>query len=119
MHNVLLSTCLLFLIAVSGFVGCADTATNPVTADSTAASAPGANNGGEISADQAVQIALAQVAGKVVETEREMEGGVDMYGIEIETDAGVVKEVEIDVNTGEVLNIEDDDDGDDKVLGIF
>ena len=69
MHNVLLSTGLLFLIAVSGFVGCADTATNPVTADSTAASAPGANNGGEISADQAVQIALAQVAGKVVETD--------------------------------------------------
>ena len=37
--------------------------------------------------DIAVQITLGQVAGKVVETEREMESGVDMCDIEIKTDS--------------------------------
>ena len=101
---------LLIVFALVSVIGCADNPTSPSA--SGVESAPGGADG-PITKAQAVQIALGQVAGKVVETERKVETGVDMYGIEIKTDSGVVKEVEIDVNPGEVLNIEDDDDSDD------
>ena len=116
MHKVLLSTGLLFLIAVSGFVGCADNATNPVTADGTAA-AP-AVAGGEITEEDARKIAVAEVPGKVLEIEHEKEKGTMVYEVEIREKDGGVKEVVIDANTGAVLEIEDegkedDDDGND------
>ena len=106
---------LLLVFALAFVMGCADNPTSPDV--SGVALAPGAQGGGEITLEQATQIALAQVAGTVVDTEREMENSVDTYGIEIETDAGNVKEVKINANTGEVIKIEDDDDG--KFLGIF
>ena len=117
MDKVLLSTGLLLLFAVGSFIGCAD---NPASPDGNVSAAPGVDDGGEISKDQAVQIALAKVPGKVVESERETEHGVDAYEVEIKADAGGVKEVRIDPNTGTVLSIEDDDEDDDgKFLGIF
>ena len=107
----------LFVFVLAFVVGCADSPTSPN--GSGVSAAPGTGDGNGITEEQAIQIALAEVPGKVVETEREKEDGVDMYGVEIKTDSGAVKEVEIDANTGEVLNIEDDDDDDGKFLGIF
>ena len=113
---------LLIVFGLVFVIGCAD---NPTVSDTSGVTAAPGAQGGDITEKRAIQIARAQVAGKVVEVEREVENGVDMWGVEIKTDAGVVKEVEIDAKSGKVLNIEDeddddDDDGDDdKFLGIF
>ena len=109
---------LLIVFALALVIGCADNPTSPNGHG--VASAPGGADG-PVTEEQAIQIALGQVSGEVIEIESEVENGVDMFGVEIKTNSGAVKEVEIDANTGEVLNIEDEDDDDDdkKFLGIF
>jgi uncharacterized membrane protein YkoI len=62
---------------------------------------------------QAVEIALAEVPGEVQETELEREDGVLVYEIEILTADGVEMEVEINADSGEILEIEAEDDDDD------
>lgn len=68
--------------------------------------------------EQAKEIALAEVSGVVQETELEREDGKLVYEVEILTADGVEMEVEINADTGEVLEIEaeaasDDDDDED------
>ncbi|WP_439123852.1 PepSY domain-containing protein [Marivita sp.] len=68
--------------------------------------------------EQVTEIALAEVPGEVQETELEREYGVLVYEIEILTADGVEMEVEINADTGEILEVEaedasDDDDDDD------
>jgi uncharacterized membrane protein YkoI len=63
---------------------------------------------------QAVEIALAKVPGEVQETELEREDGVQVYEIEILTADGVEMEVEINADSGEILEIEAEDDYTDK-----
>ncbi|MEM7730891.1 MAG: PepSY domain-containing protein [Pseudomonadota bacterium] len=61
----------------------------------------------------AIEIALAQVPGEVQETELEREDGKMVYEVEIIAAAdGKEMEVEIDAETGEVLEIEIEDDDD-------
>lgn len=69
-----------------------------------------------LSEAQAIEIALAEVKGEVQETELEREHGNLVYEIEILTSEGREMEVEIDAETGEVLEIEaeDEDDVDNK-----
>ncbi len=80
----------------------------------TAASATG------LSEEQAVEIALLEVAGEVQEIELETEDGMTIYEIEILSADGQEFEVEIAADTGAVVEVEvedaddeDDDDGDD------
>jgi uncharacterized protein (AIM24 family) len=63
--------------------------------------------------EQAVEIALAQVPGEVQETDLEREDGMLVYEIDILTADGVEMEVEINADTGEILDIEAEDDSDD------
>ncbi|MBO6758996.1 MAG: PepSY domain-containing protein [Roseibium sp.] len=81
-----------------------------------AVSAQSADAPAALSVTQAIEIALAEVPGAVQETELEREDGRQVYEIEILTADGVEMEVEIDANTGAVLEIEadDGDDDDDK-----
>ena len=62
--------------------------------------------------EQAIALALAEVPGEVQETELESEDGMDVYEIEILTAEGVEMEVEIDANSGEILEVEAEDDHD-------
>lgn len=59
---------------------------------------------------QAVEIALAEVQGDVQETELDREDGMQVYEIEILTADGVEMEVEINADTGEVLEVDAEDD---------
>ena len=62
----------------------------------------------------AIEIALAEVPGEVQETELEREDGKMIYEIEIIAAAdGKEMEIEIDADTGEVLEVEADD-GDER-----
>lgn len=59
---------------------------------------------------QAIEIALAEVPGAVQELELEREDSVRVYEIEILAAADQAMSVEIDAETGEILEIEADDD---------
>lgn len=66
----------------------------------------------KISEAEAEKIATEEVAGKVTEKEVEKENGTIVYEFDIKTDAGET-EVEIDGMSGEVLQVEIDDEDDD------
>ena len=57
---------------------------------------------------EVIEIALTEVPGEVVEVEFETEDGIDIYEVEILTADGEEMEVEIDANTGEVLEVEEE-----------
>ena len=65
---------------------------------------------------QARKIALAKVPGTIVEEELEKERGVWVYEFEIKPDPKkkTLKEVVIDANSGKVLEIETENEDDDK-----
>jgi uncharacterized membrane protein YkoI len=63
--------------------------------------------------EQAMEIALAEVPGEVQETELEREDDMLVYEVEILTADGEEMEVEISADTGEILEIEAEDDSDD------
>ena len=66
-----------------------------------------------LSEEAAIEIALAEVPGQVRETELENEDGKMVYEIEIIAAAdGKEMEVEIDAETGAVLEVEAEDDDD-------
>lgn len=71
----------------------------------------------KISSEQARKTALERVKGTVIEEELEKEKGRLVYSIEIRDANQKVYDVEIDAKTGEVVNVEeendDDEDGDD------
>ena len=64
----------------------------------------------KINLQQALTFALARVPGSVIKAELEVEGGSLMYSFEVVTAAKRIVEVEIDAGTGQVLNVEDDED---------
>lgn len=63
-----------------------------------------------ISEEQAVEIALTEVAGEIQEVELEKEDGKMIYEIEILNADGQEFEIEIAADTGEVLEVEADED---------
>lgn len=63
---------------------------------------------------QALEIALAEVPGEVQEAELDREDGMQVYEIEILTADGVEMEVEINADTGEILDIDVEDDHSDN-----
>ena len=65
-----------------------------------------------LSEAEVIAIALAEVPGEVQEVEFETEDGMEIYEIEIMTADGTEVEVEIDATTGDVLEIETEDDHD-------
>lgn len=65
-----------------------------------------------LSEAQAIEIALNAVPGEVQESELEREDGATVYEIEILTAEGVEMEVEIDADTGDVLEVEVEHDYD-------
>lgn len=67
----------------------------------------------KLSQAQAIEIALAEVAGEVKEVELENEYTKLVYEIEVLAEDGVLREVEIHADTGEILEIEIEDDEDD------
>lgn len=75
-------------------------------------SAQSAANATGLTEDQIIEIALSEVAGEVTEVEQEREDGQMIYEIEILTDDDVEFTVEIDAETGEVLDVEEEDDRD-------
>jgi len=62
-----------------------------------------------ISIDQAMSIALKEVPGSVLGTELEKEDKKLVWEIEILTDEKKTFEVEVDAETGDVLEVEEDD----------
>lgn len=63
----------------------------------------------KIWAEQARRTALGRVAGTVVEEELEKEKGRIVYSIEIQDANKKVFDVEVDAETGEIVNVEDED----------
>lgn len=63
-----------------------------------------------IGVDQAISIALADIPGKIIEAEIELENGVTVWEIEVLDESNQVFEFEIDANTGEILEKELDND---------
>ncbi|HLR69289.1 PepSY domain-containing protein [Virgibacillus alimentarius] len=59
-----------------------------------------------VSIEEAMNIALEQVPGQVVKIELEQEHGILVYEVDIITAQGAKYKVEVDVNTGGVVNIE-------------
>ncbi len=68
-----------------------------------------------ITKEQARQIAVDTVGGKVVEIERDRDDGILIYEVELRTSRGEV-ELDIDAISGKVLKIDYDDDDDDDDL---
>lgn len=66
-----------------------------------------------LTAQDAIEIALKEVPGTVEEVELEDEDGKLVFEIEIVSTDGTETEVEIDAMSGDVLEIESDDDEDD------
>ncbi|MGI9316489.1 MAG: PepSY domain-containing protein [bacterium] len=62
-----------------------------------------------ISIDQAMEIALADVPGKVMEAEIDREDGVVVWEIEVVDNQNQIFEFEIDANSGNILEKELDD----------
>ena len=65
----------------------------------------------KITEQEARDIAVAEIGGRVIEVELEREFGRDVYEVEIET-YGVEADVFVDLETGEVVGIEWEDEDD-------
>lgn len=63
-----------------------------------------------LSQEQAVAIALAEIPGEVQEVELERENGMSVYEVEILSADGVETEIEIAADTGDILEIEREDE---------
>ena len=108
---------MMFALAACTFTGCgqSDVTTNSettmVTVDNSAARALGITNS-PVTHDQAIQIALKSVPGRVLEVEDDTESGTRVIDVELQSGSGV-KEVTIRASDGGVMKIEaDEDDGD-------
>lgn len=62
----------------------------------------------QISIEEAMNIAVGRVPGQIVKVELERENGVWVYEVEIITPQGVKYEVEVDINTGNIVKVEID-----------
>lgn len=75
------------------------------------------NLSASITAAQATTSALTAQPGTVGKAELEDEDGKAVYGIEVTATNGTKYDVKVDANTGKVLKIETDDEGDEKHEG--
>jgi uncharacterized membrane protein YkoI len=66
-----------------------------------------------ISEDRAASLALAKVAGRVTDVEKEDDDGVWYYYVDIETEDGREAEVQLNAASGAVVTVAWDDDDDD------
>ncbi|MBB3111313.1 putative membrane protein YkoI [Paenibacillus phyllosphaerae] len=93
------------------------TTTTAASGTATSAAASGTTASAAISEEKARSIALAQVAGKVVKVESELDDGILEYEVKIQTATGYA-EVDINAKDGSVRSIDhdryDDDDDDDR-----
>jgi len=62
----------------------------------------------KLTSDQAVQIALAAVPGKVLKTELENENGFLVYGVEVVTPDKSIMDIKVDAGSGKVLAMNKD-----------
>lgn len=60
----------------------------------------------QITIEEAMNIALEQVPGQVVKVEMDTEKGVQVYEVDIVTAQNVKYEVAVNMNTGEIVEIE-------------
>lgn len=60
----------------------------------------------QINIIEGINIAVQQVPGEVVSAELETKSGMQVYEVEIVTAQGVKYEVDVDRNTGEILDID-------------
>ncbi len=60
----------------------------------------------QITIEEAMDIALQQVPGQVVKVELDSKNGMQVYEVEIITSQGSKYEVEVDVNTGGIVDID-------------
>ncbi|MFD1020684.1 PepSY domain-containing protein [Thalassobacillus hwangdonensis] len=67
----------------------------------------------KLSESEAEKVATDKVSGEVVATEVEKDDGTIVYEFDIRTETGVT-EVEVDGNTGKVLDVEQDDEDDEN-----
>ena len=63
----------------------------------------------KLTSDQAVQMALAAVPGKVLKTELENENGFLVYGVEVVTPDKSIMDIKVDAGSGKVLAMNKDD----------
>lgn len=68
----------------------------------------------KLSQADAEKIALGRVAGQVTEAELEEEKGKVIWSIEVTTSETSVSDVEIDANTGDILEVEAENAADEK-----
>ncbi|OZU87793.1 hypothetical protein CIL03_13870 [Virgibacillus indicus] len=59
-----------------------------------------------ITIEEAMHIALEQIPGQVVKIELDTENGMQVYEVDIVTNQGTRFEVSVDVNTGGIVEIE-------------
>ncbi|MBP2076914.1 PepSY domain-containing protein [Oceanobacillus polygoni] len=62
----------------------------------------------QITIQEAIDIALAQVPGQAVKAELDTKQGIRVYEVDIVTAQGVKYEVAVNMNTGEIVDIEID-----------
>ncbi|MBM7097491.1 PepSY domain-containing protein [Bacillus sp. H-16] len=60
----------------------------------------------QLSAEDAIEIAISQVPGTVVDVDLDTENGILVWEIEIVTPQGMKYEVDVDANTGNILKAE-------------
>ncbi|MFJ8235876.1 PepSY domain-containing protein [Ureibacillus sp. NPDC094379] len=69
----------------------------------------------KITKDEASEKALVQVPGTVTEVELEDEDGLVVYDVEINAEDGTQQSVQVDAKTGKIVNVELEDNDDNKV----
>lgn len=67
-----------------------------------------------ITKEEAISVALKEVAGKVGDTELEDEDGTVVYGVEVTDDQGNQQDVKVDAKTGKVLKVEANDENEEE-----
>ncbi|MBU8880688.1 PepSY domain-containing protein [Bacillus sp. FJAT-29790] len=60
---------------------------------------------------ESIKIALEKVPGTLKDVELEDEDGTIVYGVEIKAKDGSQQDVKVDAQTGKVINVEKDDEG--------
>lgn len=65
----------------------------------------------KVTIDQAVKTASEKVPGKVIEAELEKKHDKTVWEVEILTEDKMIKEVHIDADSGDVIDVEDKDKG--------
>lgn len=74
-------------------------------------SAQSAANATGLTEEQVIEIALMEVPGEVIEVELESHRGQQVYEVEILRQDGTETEVEISAETGDILKVNDEDEG--------